>query len=130
MLLLGAWIAHRLATARDRRKLVDDARSRFHLAFSEALGALSRGDTDAFTLLSNAKSQHDAAIVAFRPFVRKSQIPRFEAATHHFHDIRAQVNPGLTVFYERQATGLVERNVPNREITAAINELLSFAEIS
>lgn len=111
---------------RERAKPNREAGVKFRSAFAVAIALLDR--TDAPTLMSQAKGQHDAAIIEFRPFVDPKQVKHFDAAEQKFRRCRSELQPSALKPLESKRLGKPVDNSDIVKLKEAINELLTFAD--
>ena len=127
-LLLGVWLTHRLALARERSKASKEAGLRFMSAFASAVADLREGKIDPYAVLSSQNGGHDAAIAAFRPFVPPRRLAAFDEASNAYRACRQKIDPGITRFYEHRATGVPLDSGGADELVKTIQALLAYAE--
>ncbi len=115
------------SSAQGRRDLAASsaACSRFIAAFAEALGALSSGTDNPFSVLASNRKTHDAAIVEFRYQLRPELHGDFDDAVNAFRATRGKAQPSAIGFYELQITGASSGSTSD-EVVRTIEHLLQF----
>lgn len=126
--ILTSWFAHRLTIGRESNKAFKDACAKFRSSFSEAKASLDSGKIDAHAIMSKFRTQHDTAIIEFRPYVARWKQKQFDVACERFRQCREKIKPGLLKFYEAEATGKLLGNNDIQKFCEAINDLLVFAD--
>lgn len=111
---------------RERAKPRREASAKFRSAFAVAITLLDK--TDAPTLMNQAKVQHDAAIIEFRPFVDPKQIKHFDAAEQKFRRSRSELQPSALKPLESKRLGKPVDNSDIVKLKEALKELLAFAD--
>jgi len=94
----------------------------------EAKAILNNSITDAHFVMSKFRTQHDAAIVEFRYYVRQHDRKRFDAACEKYRKCRQEINPALLRHYEALKTGKPIDSGSTQKLMEAINEVLAFAD--
>jgi hypothetical protein len=116
-----------LNRGRARAKARREASTKFHSAFfAEAIAHLD--NKDAYLLMSQAQAKHDAAIIAFLPFVDPKRIKHFDAAEQKFRRCRSEVQPRILKILAAMDSDKSVDNFDGVKLKEALNELLAFAE--
>lgn len=114
-----------------RRKRARSGREtvvKFRSVLAEAIVQLD--DLDAHSFITEARKQHDAAILEFRRLVDSKQIESFDAAVQKFNRCRSEVQPAPVKVLASLASGRPVDNSDTVKLNEAINELLLFADSS
>jgi sugar lactone lactonase YvrE len=132
LLVLGAWLAHRLTTRRDRKKSLRDSCTQFRSAFSAALAELNAGK-DIHFIMSSAAVRHDAAIDEFRRHLPQGKLKGFDAACDEYRSQRQADPAWLQICRSQAPEKTIEEALENNKrhrvaLVAAINGLLAFAK--
>ncbi len=105
-----------------------EAAATFHLAFAEAIAQLE--NVDAHALITEARAQHDAAILEFRRFVVAKQIEHYEVAVQNFNRCRSEVQSAPVKVLASLASEKPIDNSDTVKLKEALNELLTFTDKS
>lgn len=84
--LFGTFSAHRLNLARERNSTRRVAAARFREAFADTLLNLNSNDVTTARIVQQYCVRHEAAIVAFEPYVPKGKNKQFNSAIKQFND--------------------------------------------
>jgi|ERR1017187_4001984 hypothetical protein len=104
-----------------------EASAKFRSAFfAESIADLD--NKDAYALMHQARTQHDAAIIEFRPFVHPNQIKHFDVAEQKFHRCRSELQPKpLKILAAIRSNKPVDHSDTD-ELKEALTRLLAFAD--
>ena len=129
MVLLAAWLAHRLTIGRDRERYREEARIKLLTSFSGARTAID-GKQDAHFVLTKYGTQHDAALLEFRRFVPKRKRSQYASACVRYRETRERLNPAILEFYRSQATGTPIDSRAVEDLVRSIDDVLKFADVT
>jgi len=115
-----------LTGRRKRAKARRETSAKFRSTFAQAIADL--GNIDAHAFMTEAREQHDAAILDFRRFVESRQIESFDAAVQKFNLYRSEVQPAPAKVLASLESGRRVDNSDTVRVKEAINELLLFAD--
>jgi hypothetical protein len=126
---LAAGIAAFAYIVNTRREAVESRReacAKFRSAFAEATTELD--NVDAYSLITEARAAHDAAILEFRPSVAFEQLEQFDAAVQKFYRYRSEVQPAPAKVLASLSSGKPVDHSDALMLKQALTELLAFAD--
>lgn len=104
---------------------LSEAANTFRSAFAEAVTQI--GQTNAHSLMSRSKVQHDVAIHEFRRHIPVQHQAEFDAAAKKFRECRDAVSPAILEAMRALSTGEPVDDSDIKRLAEALHELLAFA---
>jgi hypothetical protein len=113
----------------DRTKSFNKACLKFRSSFSETRAELSSCEKDLHYVMSKSKANQDASIIEFRIHIPKRKHLAFDKMVSKLQDLRSQLLPAITQYYQAKATGqaLKDQRPLCKRLLESIDNVLSFA---